>query len=199
MYGSSLATQTVCKCGGGDSTAVTARASVALALGALAFTLLSFWWMNVRSGRLRGIGEPRSYAFGSGGDRYVLTLPVVLANSGPTPIVAINLRLRCLEGPFAEVTTFVATRESLTRDEGRELATAIVLTGRDAKLCLCEFQGPLASLHLDRGTTAHMRLEGFTQRPRRRPSWVELLTFDVRIPAEAVVRPNYLAYDNNPG
>ena len=68
----------------------------ALALG---FTLFSFWWMNWRGGKLQ-VGNLQHFAAGkaitSPGDQpntLLIGLPLVIFNSGASPIVLESLRL----------------------------------------------------------------------------------------------------------
>ena len=68
----------------------------ALALG---FTLFSFWWMNWRTGRLK-VGNLQHFAAGkatvSPGDKpntLLIGLPLVVVNSGASPVVLESLRL----------------------------------------------------------------------------------------------------------
>lgn len=68
----------------------------ALALG---FTLFSFWWMNWRAGKLK-VGNLHHFAAGkstvSPGDKpntLLICLPLVVINSGASPVVLESLRL----------------------------------------------------------------------------------------------------------
>jgi hypothetical protein len=66
---------------------------------ALAFTLLSFWWMNWRAGSL-SVGNLQHFAAGmattSPGDSpntVLIGLPIVMFNTGASPLVIESLRL----------------------------------------------------------------------------------------------------------
>jgi len=64
---------------------------------ALLFTVLSFWWMNWRPGKLN-VGNIRMFAAGvatekSEHDVLIVTLPMNLWNSGARPIVIDRIRL----------------------------------------------------------------------------------------------------------
>lgn len=66
---------------------------------ALGFTLFSFWWMNWRAGTLR-VGDLQHFAAGksttSPGDRpntLLIGLPLVIFNTGASPVVLESLRL----------------------------------------------------------------------------------------------------------
>jgi hypothetical protein len=124
--------------GNGISTAD--LASMLIALAALAFTIGSFWWMNVRRGRLRLVGEPRSFAISTSGGLH-LTIPLSFHNSGPTPAWATNLRLNYKTPGLPPSVPFVATRSGVRPQSGedRALATQAVLAGRESRVICCEF------------------------------------------------------------
>ena len=69
--------------------------SVAIASLALLFTVGSFWWLNARQGRLKSY-EPQSFAACRIPDKLRLLFPLVLYNSGATPIVVQDMRLTFL-------------------------------------------------------------------------------------------------------
>lgn len=60
---------------------------------ALLFTVGSFWWIQARRGRLKSF-PPLSYAGVFTERDLVLSLPLVLHNTGPAPIVVLDFRLR---------------------------------------------------------------------------------------------------------
>jgi len=60
---------------------------------ALLFTVLSFWWIQARRGRLETFA-PHSYAGSFSLDDLLLSLPMVPHNTGPAPIVVLDFRLR---------------------------------------------------------------------------------------------------------
>lgn len=66
---------------------------------ALAFTVLSFWWMNWRPGKVR-VGNIEFFAAGkategnsSDPNVIIVTLPLILFNTGARPVVIESLRL----------------------------------------------------------------------------------------------------------
>jgi hypothetical protein len=67
--------------------------SLLISILALAFTVSSFWWIQVRRGRLRCYA-PRAYAGCFAHDRVIVSLPLVLYNTGPAPIVVLDFRIR---------------------------------------------------------------------------------------------------------
>ncbi|MGA6164555.1 hypothetical protein [Amycolatopsis magusensis] len=60
---------------------------------ALLFTVASFWWIHARRGRMLCY-PPLSYAAAFTKDRPIITLPLVIVNTGPLPIVVLDFRLR---------------------------------------------------------------------------------------------------------
>lgn len=60
---------------------------------ALLFTVFSFWWIQARRGRLQTF-PPHSYAGAFAEQDLMLSLPLVLHNTGPAPIVVLDFRLR---------------------------------------------------------------------------------------------------------
>src|SRR4051794_22875759 len=76
---------------------VMSYAAVNISVMALLFTVLSFWWLHARPGRLRTY-EPTTWAAHVGRDRSRIRLPLVLHNTGAATLVVIGLRLRFVEG-----------------------------------------------------------------------------------------------------
>ena len=66
--------------------------AVLVSLLALGFTVLSFWWLNARRGRLVSY-EPSSFATVIRPDDMLLRLPLVLRNTGAVPLVVSGLRV----------------------------------------------------------------------------------------------------------
>lgn len=170
-----------------------------IATCALLFTIGSFWWISARPGNLQIIGEPRSYAFAAQGD-LTLNLPLVFTNTGPLAAVATNLRLRLDVPGFPSFVPFVATHDAVQPKEGgRDMATSIVIQGRETRLICCEFIARPYEVSVAKATEIPASVEAFVVRPWRKPAWKPLLTFTLRLPAEVVTqRSQYLTYDNQP-
>lgn len=75
--------------------------AVIVAMCALAFTVLSFWWLNARQGRLKSYA-PHTFAAAVTPEKTLVRLPVILFNTGPKPIVVQNLRLAFLDAGQSE-------------------------------------------------------------------------------------------------
>ncbi|MBN6037752.1 hypothetical protein [Amycolatopsis sp. 195334CR] len=71
---------------------VTNPPSLLIAGLALLFTVASFWWIHARRGRMLCY-PPLSYAAAFTKDRPTITLPLVIINTGPLPIIVLDFRL----------------------------------------------------------------------------------------------------------
>lgn len=110
---------------------------------ALIFTVLSFWWMNWRTGHLH-VSGPRSYAAkGALDGRLILRFPFVFFNDGPMPIIIQNLRLIFVEENDGRPLKFAATVKKIRtsdEDQERDFAVQFPVRGREALPLICEFQ-----------------------------------------------------------
>jgi hypothetical protein len=170
-----------------------------IATCALLFTTGSFWWLYARPGKLQIVGEPRSYSFAAARD-LTLNLPLVFTNSRPMPAIAINLRLHLDAPGFPSIVPFVATRDAVKPKDGsagREMATAIVMQGRETRLICCEFISEPYDVVVANGINLRVTVEAVTWSRWRRSRWQPLLAFPLRLSEEAVnQRGRYLTYDN---
>lgn len=82
-------------------------AALAISVMALLFTVLSFWWLNARPGRLRSYA-PTTWAAYVDREHSAIRLPLVLHNTGASTLVVISIRLRFVEG--GEVLSWEWTR-----------------------------------------------------------------------------------------
>lgn len=87
---------------------------------ALLFTILSFWWMNWRPGKLNA-GSIRFFAAGKGiegkadsKNLVIVGLPLVLWNSGARPLLVEDLRLVSIGMPVLPELAFEAVDDKLT-------------------------------------------------------------------------------------
>ena len=170
-----------------------------IATCALLFTVGSFWWLSARAGKLEIVGEPRSYSFAASGN-LILNLPLVFNNSRPLAAIAINLRIRLQEPGFPSTLPFVAIRDAVKPKEGstgREMATSIVIQGRETRVVCCEFISAPFDVVLAKPIDVGITVEAFIWRRWRRPVWTPLLMFPLRLSEEGVAHGyQYLTYDN---
>lgn len=176
---------------------IIATCALVVTIVALAFTVVSFWWLNARAGMLQIVGEPRSYSFAAASD-LTLNLPLVFTNSRPRAAVAINLRLRLDTPGFPSMVPFVATQDGVTpKSDGRKMATSVVIQGRETRLVCCEFISGPYDVVLAKPINLTVTVEAFISRRGQRPIWEPLLRFPLRLPDQAVQhRSRYLTYDN---
>lgn len=174
--------------------------ALVVALAALAFTIGSFWWLSARCGKLQIVGEPRSYSFAATGE-LILNLPLVFTNTRPGAAVAINLRLSLDAPGFPSMVPFVATHKGVKpENESRKMATSIVVQGRETRIVCCEFISRPFDVKVEGSIDIPIKVEAYVVTGWwrwRHPTWRSLLTFPLRLSAEAVQqRGRYLTYDN---
>ncbi|MFF0366401.1 hypothetical protein [Micromonospora sp. NPDC005087] len=194
--------------------------SMIIALAALAFTIGSFWWMNVRRGRL-STHPPHTFAAAVAPDKVLVNLPLVFHNDGAAPIVVQNLRLR-LERPAGQTAKRIGhnagrrwegepevpeplpvtmwwrgTRPEVQPREGhRPLPAAFPVPGRTAVATFMEFgrEREPEGLPLDwLGGPCTATVE---VKMAHRQRWVDLLTCNLQ--TERVDVGNYIAWPNDP-
>lgn len=123
--------------------------SVAAAAMALIFTVGSFWWIQVRRGRLRCYtSHVYSGSFAPG--KLVIVLPLVFHNPAPAPLVVTDLRLRIdaaknrVSRDLADLPTnlrWIASHAAVyPKDETRVYAAPFAVDGRKALEKFIEFQ-----------------------------------------------------------
>jgi hypothetical protein len=96
--------------------------SVAIASLALLFTVGSFWWLNARRGKLKSY-EPQSFAACRTPDKLRLLFPLVIYNSGATPIVVQDMQLNFPEeSRWKAPIPWTTTRSQLPPDDGGGLS-----------------------------------------------------------------------------
>lgn len=173
--------------------------SIVTALSALIFTLGTFWWLNIRRGKLQLVGKPRSFAIAVANSKIHLNIPLAFYNSGATPVWAINIELRPASGDLPERIPFVATRPGVNprSDDDRPFATQVVLAGRESKVICCEFieeSQSTPTLHEGRLVLGVVVEEA---RSWGKTKQRELGTIELQI-SETVLRQiqHYIAYDN---
>lgn len=100
---------------------------------ALIFTVGSFWWIQVRRGRIRTYA-PQSYAGAFPNDQVRLVIPLTLHNTGPAPITILDFRLR-IDKPDEEslYLSWHATQPGLEpapSNGGRKMPSPLPIEGR---------------------------------------------------------------------
>lgn len=166
-----------------------------IALLALAFTIVSFWWVNARQGRLRSY-EPHSFAFSGSPSVMLLRLPLVLYNTGAVPIVVQDLQLTFLNEPGTILPLpWRTTRSQLkpSTDDGHQFPAVFAVPGRQAQQHFVEFGGPFPGIEMeprDYSLSIQARLGD-------KDGWRQLLTFTLRAAHITEPGPN-ITYSNSP-
>ena len=126
--------------------------AIMISTSALCFTVVSFWWMNWRKGRIRLGSNLRSYAAYAGQNKLLIELPLIFFNTGAVPLVVENLRLH-----FPKITEenqylfFNASVAKLGTDEDRGFAKPFSIHGGDVVEMICEFQNTSTSFKFEEG------------------------------------------------
>ena len=167
-------------------------AALAISVLALAFTVLSFWWLHARRGSLEA-APPRAYAFT---DRVRLRLPLAFFNTGAAALIVTDLRLVVEDAPSAGPLRWETTRSKLrpASDDGFAYATPFSIQGRATREVIAEF-GHNRGWSPDAASHHRVRLQA-----KVHPSdeWKDVEAFDWWAPPEAKAMGRYIAYRNEP-
>jgi hypothetical protein len=168
-----------------------ALVSLLIACLALAFTIGSFWWLNARQGSLKSY-EPHTFAAAGTPQQSRVRLPLVLFNTGATPIVVQDMRLT-FPGRGSAVLPWVTTRSHLdSSDETWAFPAVFSILGRTAQQMFIEFGGSFAG-----GVPAADCQAQVDVKLGHRDGWDHLLTFTLR--ASRITDPtHYITYSNRP-
>jgi hypothetical protein len=153
-------------------------APILIAVAALGFTVLSFWWMNWRVGRLL-VTAPRTYAGTTQQDKLILLFPFVFYNTGPVPHVVRDLRVRFRDEPNGVPLSFQRVRSGVSPSHSSlvDLSAAFPVPGNEVVRMFCEFERSPVSRAMDVGSHP-LILEVLTDRSN---SWQTLLAFDLNV------------------
>jgi hypothetical protein len=168
--------------------------SVGIASLALLFTIGSFWWLNARQGRLKS-SEPQSFAACRTPDKLRLLFPLVLYNSGATPIVVQDMQLSFpLESRWKVPLPWTTTRSKLPPPDGGLAFPAVFsIPGRTAQQMFIEFGGAFPDVTpLARDYRVQIDVKVVHRKQRK-----HLVTFTLR--AAHITHPErYITYSNSP-
>ncbi|WP_156044025.1 hypothetical protein [Cellulomonas sp. HZM] len=174
------------------SSSPTVSSAVIVALCALAFTILSFWWINVRRGRLTWTtvvvfsGHVRA-------DRASLRIPITLYNTGAKPLVVVDLRLDMTSGSARAVAPSKQYRRSImpSSDDMEDFPHPYVVPGRSVVTKFVDFAAdPLVmSTGLPVLATLLVLRDG--------KGWRRVRTQEIR--TDSIADPSrYITYSNDP-
>jgi hypothetical protein len=178
----------------GSSSAATWTPAVAIAVCALLFTVLSFWWLNVRRGKLKSF-QPFSFAAVLNTDLIRIRLPIVFHNTGAAPIVIQNLRIAFPDEPNAKPLPWVAARSHIKPEEkdGHAFPAVFSVPGRTAIQTFQEFGAKSLGFKL-RAKSYRIRLEA---KLGHKEEWQSIVNFTLE--ACRIEHPeNFITYDNSP-
>ena len=168
---------------------------LAVSLVALAFTILTFWWTNLRKGKLQ-VGYPRTFAATTQRSRVMVLLPLSLRNTGPISIGVRALRLQLSQDSHHCTLHHVRTRTAMRLEESSvDFATNFVVDGRQTLLRLAEFEA--ADAFTFSAGRVEASLEVLLEDSKR---WRGLRTFALFVTSEAesTIPKAFITYDNAP-
>jgi hypothetical protein len=166
-----------------------------VSLLALELTLVTFWWINLRKGRIVA-PKPRSFSICGGGTtgKIVMRVPLVFYNTGAIPIIVHNLRVNILE-TNGEPLIFGSTVFSIEKDgkpEDCKFATQFPIGGRNTFDIVCQFTRR-------QGIEFKNGIYNFAIEAQiaDREKWIELcrFSFDVKGRYLSNINTRLLAYD----
>lgn len=142
--------------------------TVAIPVLALVFTLASFWWIWLRRGRLH---SPAPLAYASAITQQLrIRFPLVLHNTGATPIIVENLRM-LIDGQDLEWLTIRRTLRPQP-DDTIDFPAPFVVAGREALQLFAEFGGNSLSWAPELGRGYPVTIERLT-----RGRWKTVVSF----------------------
>jgi hypothetical protein len=166
-----------------------------ISIGALGFTIFSFWWMNWRKGKLI-VGPPRTFALASPGEDQILIvqLPLIFYNNGAATQVVQNLRVTLEQnGKRSPILDFNNTVSDLASVGERQWARQFAIEGRIAYSSIFVFQRTPGKFVPSLGKCS-ARLEA---KLYENMDWMTLLVFDLNIKRIGNFN-QLLTYDNDP-
>lgn len=153
--------------------------AIIISIAALAFTIVSFWWMNWHKGKLI-VGPPRSFALASPGEDQILIvqLPLVFYNNGAATQVVQNLRMTLEQnGKKSSILDFNNTVSDLASGGDRQWAKQFAIEGRKAYSSIFVFQRTPGKFVPSLGKcTARLEVKLYDDM-----EWMTLLVFDLNI------------------
>ncbi|MEU9826535.1 hypothetical protein [Micromonospora chersina] len=182
--------------------------SLAVAVMALLFTVSSFWWIQVRRGRLRCYTS-HVYSGSFSPTKLVVVVPLVLHNPAPATLVVTDLRLRIdasKGGPGIELAAFpmklrwIASHTAVyPKNETRTFAAPFAVDGRKAVERFIEFQRDDPPSLLEDGPY-RATIEALVEPRSRwaRPRWSPLLSYTFNSQLAVASRMSLIPRSNDP-
>lgn len=171
--------------------------AIAISACALVFTVSSFWWIQVRRGRLQGYAPHSFAALVDGSLILFLRFPVVIHNTGAMPIVVLDLRLRFPDEPSSVVPLrWRTSRTQLTPsiNDGERFPGVFAVQGRNAEQHFIEFGGPWPGFVMQSDSEYRCLIEA---KLGHNGKWRKLVEFPLILPRMADPS-SYTTYSNSP-
>jgi hypothetical protein len=168
-------------------------AALIVAALALLFTVGSFWWLHARVGRLRAF-EPQTFSAHVAADQTRIILPVMMANTGPVPIVVLAMRLRFADATAEKPMTWDWTRATVDPNGGELMdgASLFSVEGHSTYSLNAEFVGSFPGT-IPEPRAYSVTLEALTSKAKH---WQRLISWTLQ--AGNLMHPgNYIAYTND--
>jgi hypothetical protein len=163
---------------------------------ALLFTIVSFWWLQARQGKLRSY-PPHSLGYARFPSEVVIRLPLVLYNTGAKPIIIQDIRLSFTEKPGVTPLPWRTSRSQLhpANGDSPQLPAAFSVPGRTAQQHFIEFgielNNPLPGIDL-KNRQYQVLVEVLLGHKKQ---WEQLLMFPLGV--KDIKKPNAnIAYSN---
>ena len=166
--------------------------AVLVASLALIFTVLSFWWLNARAGRL--VFYPvMTFAGYINAQTLVVQIPVVVHNTGAKPRVIRALRLQGVDQSNSVFRLAAQTFETKLDpgNDDSDFVHAFAIDGRSVITKYVKFSTKAVPL-LEPGKSIKLVLQGLVDESDR---WVGLKTLDVHV---GTLTGSFLTMSNNP-
>lgn len=154
---------------------------------ALVFTVASFWWLWLRSGRLTA-SAPRFFAAAANAQQVRIRFPLVLHNSGARPIVVEDLRLSIDDRQLDWISTRKTVR-TLT-DDWVDFASPFAVPDRAALSVIAEFGEDASGWKPEAARCYQVTIEWFS-----REEWRPLVLFEWWAPPAATMG-QYIGHRN---
>ena len=164
-----------------------------ISICALFFTILSFWWLNWRRGKLY-VSNPRLFAALGKNDLLLIEIPLIFFNNGAAPIIIENLKLNVHDEEEVKILDYIAILDKIGTDEGRTFASQFAVRGRDCVKLICEFQRRPGGF-IFKAKSYKVDLMG---KLSHKEKWKKLTSFDIKINEIALSKIGncLLTYDN---
>lgn len=175
-----------------DAGVVVSVLALVVTLIALAFAILSFWWLNARRGEIE-VARPISYVFSN---TVRLRLPLAFFNTGAVALIVADLRVLVDSDGTREPMPWIAVLPNIRRSDAEgdvsEFATPFTVPGRGAHRVVVEFGDSLG--WSPEPVSQHMLRVQAKVHPV--DAWRDVGSFDWWAPPDAATMGLLLTYRN---